>query len=198
MDVVLATSNKGKVREIALYLPQFNVIPYSDLLEPFEIVEDGEDFKSNALIKARAVQNALNRDDVIILADDSGISVPTLGGEPGLFSARYAGSSASDLDNLNLLVKKLSQIGLKNSEAYYTCAIALKIGEVEYVTHGFMHGRVIDTPRGKNGFGYDPIFCPKGFDKTLGELDDDVKKSLSHRSKAIKRAGMVLKNFLSE
>ena len=198
MDIVLATSNKGKVRELALYLPEFNVIPYSDLLTPFEIVEDGNDFKENALIKARAVYEALKRDDVIVLADDSGISVTALGGEPGLFSARYAGAGASDEDNLNLLIKKLSQIGLKKSDAHYTCAIVLKIGEIEYTTHGFMHGEVIDTPRGTNGFGYDPIFCPKGFDKTLGELDDEIKKSLSHRSKAINRAGIVLKNFLSQ
>lgn len=196
MDIVLATSNKGKVREIALYLPEFKVIPYSDLLPQFDIVEDGEDFKSNALIKARAVYDALKRDDVIVLADDSGISVQALGGEPGVFSARYAGDGATDLDNINLLIKRLSQMGLKKSRAYYTCAIALKMGEHEYTLHGFMYGEVIDTPRGANGFGYDPIFCPKGFDKTLGELDDKIKKSLSHRSKAIARAKIVLKNLL--
>ena len=195
MKLVLATSNKGKVKEIKYIYDDMDVAAYSDLIEPFEIEENGATFKENALIKARAVFAALDDKDVIVIADDSGISVDELGGEPGIYSARYAGVDASDKDNLNKLVESLKEKGLRGSKAHYTAAIALVTKDAEFTIHGWMYGDVITTPRGENGFGYDPIFIPEGYDKTLGELDNETKKSLSHRSQALKHTKSVLRSI---
>ncbi len=195
MKLVLATSNKGKVREIREYCDSFEVIPYSELIEEFEIVEDGSTFKENALIKARAVYEALGRKDVIVLADDSGISVDALGGEPGIYSARYAGEGADDKQNLQKLIDELKKRGLRESNAHYTAAMAIVSRLGEQTVHGWMYGKVITTPCGENGFGYDPIFIPEGFEQTLGELGGDVKKELSHRSKALRLAKTLIKTI---
>ena len=192
MKLVLATGNKGKVREITAMYSDFEVIPYSKIIEAFEIIEDEPDFKGNALIKARAVFKALNDEDAIVFADDSGISVEVLNAEPGVFSARYAGPDATDKDNLNKLMKSVKEKGFEGSPAFYTAAIAIVCKEGEYTTHGWMHGNVVVEPRGKGGFGYDPCFIPLGFEKTLGELEDDVKSKLSHRSQALANARPVL------
>ncbi len=185
MKIILATSNRGKIREITEIFAQDEIIPFSDLLGDMEIVEDGEDFAANALIKARAVAKRVDDDDFVVLSDDSGITVPALNNEPGIFSARYAGAGAKDIDNLNKLIKELGKKGLTEAPAFYTAAVAVVTKEAEYVAHGWMHGKVIDRARGDGGFGYDPIFIPKGYDKTLAELDPIVKRRLSHRSKAL-------------
>lgn len=192
MKLVLATSNKGKVREITAMYSDFEVIPFSDLIETFEIIEDQPDFKGNALIKARAVYEALGDEEAIVFSDDSGISVDALGGEPGVLSARYGGPDASDKDNLYKLMEAVKEKGLNSSSAFYTAAIAIVSKEGEYTTHGWMYGDVITEPRGDGGFGYDPCFVPKGYDKTLGELDDTIKSKLSHRSQALANAKPVL------
>lgn len=192
MKLVLATSNQGKVKEIKYIYDDMDVVAYSDLIEPFEIEETGSTFKENALIKARAVFEALDDKDVVVIADDSGISVDALDGAPGIYSARYAGVDASDRDNLNKLIDALKEKGLQSSKAHYTAAIAVVTKNAEFTIHGWMYGDVITTLRGENGFGYDPIFIPKGYDKTLGELDDKTKKSLSHRSQALKHTKSVL------
>jgi len=195
MQLILATSNKGKVREIQALCKDFEVIPYSQLMEEFEIVEDGNSFKENALIKARAVFNALKRDDIVVMADDSGISVDVLDGSPGIYSARHAGKGANDKDNLNKLIQDIKVKGAAFSPAHYTAAIAIVTKKGEYVVHGWMHGEAISEARGEKGFGYDPMFIPLGHNKTLGELDDDVKKELSHRAKALKLAKIVLQTL---
>ncbi len=224
MQLVLASGNKGKLREFQAILEDMSIIPYSELMKPFEIVEDGDTFAANALIKARAIYRGLTlgSDPCIIIADDSGISVPALGGEPGIYSARYAGEGASDKDNLYKLIDTLKSRGIERTPAYYTAAIAIVSARGEYVVHGWMHGEVIAEARGDRGFGYDPMFIPyRGLilddlsahrldgadessagltpsiseqlkDKTLGELDDEVKKSISHRSKALKLARPIM------
>jgi len=192
MKIVLATSNKGKVREIIELLHDREVFPYTELIEGFEIVEDGESFKANALIKARAVYAALGDENAIVVADDSGISVDALDGAPGIYSARYGGEGASDRDNLLKLVESLKEKGADTSPAHYTAAIAIVSREGESCVHGWMYGEVITELRGENGFGYDPIFIPDGYEQTLGELDNDVKKGLSHRSKALELAKVLI------
>lgn len=192
MNVVLATSNKGKVREIIELLHDRQVHPYTDLIEGFEIVEDGSTFQENALIKARAVYAALGDENAVVIADDSGISVDALGGEPGIYSARYGGEGASDRDNLLKLVEALKEKNLQTSPAHYTAAIAVVSREGERCVHGWMYGDVITELRGENGFGYDPIFIPAGYHQTLGELPNDVKKGLSHRSKALALAKILI------
>ncbi len=195
MKLVLATSNKGKVREIKALCEDFEVIPYSEFIQEFEIVEDGDTFKENALIKARAVFKALNDENVIVLADDSGISVDVLGGKPGIYSARHAGENANDKDNLYKLIEDIKEAGVKSSPAHYTAAIAIVTKNGEYCVHGWMYGTALTEAIGDGGFGYDPMFIPLGYDKTLGELDDETKKKLSHRAKALKLAKIILKTF---
>ena len=190
MKIVIASSNKGKIKEIKEILKNYEVIPYTDLIEPFEIEENGKSFKENAIIKAKAISEKLP--NFIVLADDSGISVPILDYEPGIFSARYAGEGASDKDNLNKLINELKKRGIKKTPAFYTAAIALATPYGVFTTHGFMRGEVIDEARGNKGFGYDPMFIPKGFDKTLGELDESIKKQISHRAKALNLANKIL------
>ncbi len=195
MKLVLATSNKGKVREIKELYSEYDVIAYSELIDEFEIIEDADSFKENALIKARAVYKALDDEDAVVIADDSGISVDILGGEPGIYSARYAGDGASDKDNLYKLIDEVKAKNVTSSPAHYTAAIAIVTKNAEFCVHGWMYGDVITKAMGDGGFGYDPMFIPKGYDKTLGELDDEIKKELSHRSKALSLANVILKNL---
>jgi len=196
MKIVLATGNRGKVREFQ-QMCQDEVVPFSDLLGKMEIVEDGESFAQNALIKARTIfeklQDKYPQESYLVISDDSGISLPLLDGAPGIYSARYAGEGASDKDNLYKLIDAVRSKGLKRTPAYYTAAIAIVSPYGEYVVHGWMHGEVIDEARGEKGFGYDPMFIPEGFEQTLGELEDDVKSELSHRSKALALAKPIIK-----
>lgn len=194
MKVILATSNKGKIKEISEICKDTQIVAFSDIIKPFEIEENGCSFKENALIKARAVYNAVGDKDAIVLADDSGISVDVLDGEPGIFSARYAGINATDKENLNKLIQALKQKGVTSSRAHYTTAIALIAKGAEYTTHGWMYGKVITQVRGDGGFGYDPMFIPDGFDKTLGELDENIRQEIYHRSQALKLVKIILAN----
>ncbi len=192
MRLILATSNRGKIKEIKQMCEDYEVLAYSDLIDEFDIVEDGDTFKDNALIKARAVFEALDDKNAIVLADDSGISIDILDGAPGIYSARFAGVDADDKDNLKKVVDTLHVKSVKSSKAHYTAAIAIVSNTQESTLHGWMYGKVIDTPRGDRGFGYDPIFIPDGYDKTLGELEESVKKELSHRSQALSLAKIIL------
>jgi len=195
LKLVLATSNKGKVREIKALCAEYEVIPYSELIQEFEIIEDAPTFKGNALIKARAVFEAIGDDTITVIADDSGISVEVLDGAPGIYSARYGGEDANDKDNLYKLMKDIKAKGVENSPAFYTAAIAIVTKSSERTVHGWMYGTALTEAKGEGGFGYDPMFIPLGYDKTLGELDDEIKKRLSHRSKALNLAKKVLKTL---
>jgi len=195
MKLVLATGNKGKLREFK-QMCKDEVVPFSDLLGEFDIVEDGDTFAANALIKARTIYEKLGvkdpATDYLVISDDSGISLPVLDGAPGIYSARYAGVGVTDKDNLYKLIDAVKEKGLKSTPAYYTAAIAIVSKYGEYVVHGWMHGDVLDEARGDKGFGYDPIFIPAGMELTLGELDDDVKSKISHRGKALELAKPII------
>lgn len=196
MKIVLATGNKGKLREFR-QMCQSEVLAYSELMEAFEIVEDGDTFAANALIKARTIYEKLG-EGYIVISDDSGISLPVLEGAPGIYSARYAGEGASDKDNLYKLIDAVKAKGLKHTPAYYTAAIAIVSKYGEYVVHGWMHGEVIDEARGDKGFGYDPMFIPAGYEKTLGELDDGIKEKISHRGQALGLAKPIIGMLISK
>ncbi|NPA03722.1 MAG: RdgB/HAM1 family non-canonical purine NTP pyrophosphatase [Epsilonproteobacteria bacterium] len=189
MRVILASSNKGKIKEIQAILG-VETIPYQEILGDIEIEESGKSFKENAIIKAKSIFEKLPNE--IVIADDSGLSVLALNNEPGIFSARYAGKNATDKENLEKLVLKLKEKGVNSSKAFYTAAIAIASPSGIFTTHGWMWGKVVTTPKGDNGFGYDPIFIPEGFDKTLGELDSSVKEQISHRKKALELAKILL------
>ena len=195
MRIILATSNQGKVREFQAWIGEHEVLAYSDVIEPFEIEETGLSFKENALIKARAVYEGLGDKNVTVLSDDSGISVPALGGIPGIYSARFAGANAGAKENLNKLIQTLKDNALTRTPAFYTAAVALVCAKGEFCVHGWVHGEAIAGARGNNGFGYDPMFIPEGYEQTLGELDESVKKAFSHRARALELAHIVLKSL---
>ena len=196
MKIVLATGNKGKLREFQT-MCQDEVVPFSELLGAFEIIEDGDTFSQNALIKARTIYEKLG-EEYLVISDDSGISLPILDGAPGIYSARYAGEGVTDKENLYKLIDSVKQKGLASTPAYYTAAIAIVSKYGEYVVHGWMHGDVLGEARGEKGFGYDPMFIPKGYSKTLGELDDGTKSKISHRGKALALARPIIRMLKSK
>lgn len=196
MKIVLATGNADKVKEIKEFYKEFEVYALNEVIKPFEIVEDGKTFKENALIKANAVFNALDKnqkDEFIVLSDDSGICVDALNGEPGIYSARFSGEDATDKTNRAKLIDELGKRNLSYSNAHYTACIALASKFGSYTTHGFMYGKVIDKERGENGFGYDFMFVPNGYEKTIGELDESIKLQISHRTQGLELAKHILK-----
>jgi XTP/dITP diphosphohydrolase len=195
MKIVLATGNKGKVKEFKYLMPNDDVVAYTDIISEFDIIEDEKTFQENAIIKVKAVEEKIRKvlnEPYIIISDDSGITVPALNNEPNIYSARYAGKDATDKDNLNKLISRLKEENQERTKAFYTASIAIYYNDNIYTVHGWMHGDVIDKSIGENGFGYDPIFIPNGYDKTLGELNNEIKKSFSHRSKALSLAKKVI------
>lgn len=199
MKIILASANRGKIEEFKNLLPNNNVFAYSDILGKFDIDETGSSFKENAIIKASEVNEKLKQigeKDFVVISDDSGISLPILQNTPGVFSARYAKVGASDKENNTKLISKLDELNLDRTPAFYTACIAIIYNDLIYTVHGFMHGMAINKELGTNGFGYDPLFIPNGFDKTLGELDFEVKQEFSHRNRALKLAKKVLEVIL--
>lgn len=192
MKIVLATSNQGKIKELKELMPHDEVCAFEELTGKMEIEETGATFKENAIIKAKTVYEKLNDANAIVISDDSGISVPLFNNEPGIYSARYAGIDANDKKNNAKLLAKLKAAQVKSTPAFYTACMAIVYKAEVYTVHGWMHGSVIDEERGENGFGYDPMFIPNGYDKTLGELENSIKKSFSHRSCALALAKKVL------
>lgn len=195
MKIVLASANKGKMAEFEELMPNDKVIAFSEILGKIEIDEDKDTFKGNAIKKAQTIYDELQKigfGDVVVISDDSGISVPALGNAPGVYSARYAGTNASDKENNEKLKSELNRLGLEKTKAFYTACIAIVYKSEVYTVHGFMYGEVLNKEIGTNGFGYDPMFIPKGYDKTLGELSSEIKKEFSHRSRALNLAKKVL------
>ena len=188
VEVVLATHNAHKVAEFQHILgermPGLTVLPY-DGPEP---VEDGTSFDENAFIKARAAASHSGR---IALADDSGIAVDVMGGAPGIFSARWAGPGRGAEANLELLLAQLGDIRHPHRTAHFHCTIALVVPDAagtpfEYAAVGEWPGRIATERAGVNGFGYDPIFLPDGFDVSAAELVPEVKNAHSHRARAFR------------
>ncbi len=187
MKLIIASNNAHKIYEIKKILSgKFDeILSLRDAGIDHETVEDGETFMENAMKKAREIAEISGE---CALADDSGITAHALGGEPGIFSARYAGihgMHASDEENNKLLLKNLSD--KEDKTAHYTSAIALVYPSGKEVTaEGYMYGKIIDTPRGERGFGYDPIFVMDGEKRTVAEMTDEEKNSVSHRANALK------------
>ena len=196
MKIVLASANKGKIVEFEKLMPNDEVIAFSEILGQIEIDEDQNSFKGNAIKKARTIYDLLIEkefdNDVIVISDDSGITVPALNNEPGIYSARYAGLNASDKENNAKLIENLNKQNLEKTPAFYSACIAIIYKNETYTVHGWMHGVVINKEIGAGGFGYDPMFIPEGFKQTLGELGYEVKKEFSHRTKALNLAMKVL------
>ena len=195
MKIVLATNNRGKIAELRELLAgeAVEVVSIADATSaPFVVVEDGDTFADNAIKKARAA-SALT--GLVALADDSGLEVDALGGAPGVRSARFAGEHASDEENIAALVAALGAKNRTSSPARFRCAIALSdpTEPAPVVVEGTCEGSVTITPRGKNGFGYDPIFVVEGTNRTMAELAAAEKNSLSHRARALAKMRDVLR-----
>ncbi len=186
--LVLASGNKHKIKEIAQMLPEFEVVGYKDFGYDFEIEENGQTFYENALIKAKTVCERLN---LPALADDSGICVDALGGEPGIYSARYAGDG-DDNHNNQLLLKNMQ--GVKDRRAKFVCCMVFYKPNGEIITAtGETHGQIMETVQGENGFGYDPLFFSDDLQKCLGLASAEEKNKVSHRFRAIKELRVKLK-----
>lgn len=189
-QIVFASHNKNKALEIAELLPKnLTLVTLADLQFFDEINETGSTLPENALIKARFVSNKFNLN---CFADDSGLEIEALNGEPGVFSARYAGIEKNDESNMN---KVLSHLQFEtNRNARFVTVIALLKDGVEYLFEGEIKGKITREKKGTNGFGYDPIFIPDGYEKTFAELTKEEKNLISHRSIAVKK----LLRFLNE
>ena len=186
MEIVLATRNKGKIRELerifAITLPGVKLLGTDAFPDLADVAETEDTFEGNALLKARAVSHFTN---LPAIADDSGLAVDHLGGAPGIFSARYSGVHGDDQANLNKVLREMD--GVTNRKAQFVCAAAFVAPRgYELVLRAEMVGNLIDAPRGEKGFGYDPIFIPIGFNQTTGEMDPELKDSISHRGKAMR------------
>ncbi len=178
--IVLASGNAHKIKEIGQMLPDYEVVGYKELGFDFEIEEDGKTFYENALIKAKAVATALN---LPALADDSGICVDALDGQPGIYSARYAGDGVDEHNN-ELLLKNMQ--GKQNRNAKFVCCMVFYKPDGRIITAtGETHGEILDKCYGENGFGYDPLFFSTDLNKCLGLATDKEKNSISHRFRAI-------------
>lgn len=188
MKLVLATHNAHKVQEVGAILGAavagLELVGY-DGPEP---KEDGTSFLENALIKARA---AFAHTGMPAIADDSGIAVEILGGSPGIFSARWAGGR-DNVQNRQLLLSQLDDVRDEDRAASFVCTIALVTTEGEVSFTGIWPGRVARQETGANGFGYDPVFIPEGFEVSAAELEPEVKNALSHRSLALQQLASYL------
>jgi XTP/dITP diphosphohydrolase len=191
-ELVIATRNLGKLREMADFLKP--VVPRILSLRDFpgihEIVEDGPTFAENAVKKARIVARRTGR---WTLADDSGLAVDALQGRPGIFSSRYAGEGASDTEKIQKLLQEMASIPEGQRQARFICVMALSSpGGATQVVEGECQGWITFQPRGQEGFGYDPVFLVPGFDRTMAELPLEVKNRISHRAKALEKIRRVL------
>lgn len=185
--LLLASRNRKKLAELrrilAPRLPDLEVLGLDDVPAYDEVPESGATFTDNALIKAR---EGHRQTGLATVADDSGLTVDALNGMPGIFSARWCGRHGDDEANLRLLLGQLADVPDDRLGAAFVCSAAYVDDRGELVTDGRMPGRLVREPRGANGFGYDPIFVPDGYDVTSAELDSDTKDAVSHRGKALR------------
>ena len=184
--VVLATRNPHKIAELRAILAETGVsidlVGVNEVPGLPDVAETGVTFAENALLKA--VETA-RRTGLPSIADDSGLCVDVLGGAPGIFSARWAGKHGDDAANLDLLLAQLADIADEHRRAHFTCAAALALPDgAEVVREGRIDGTLLHARRGTNGFGYDPIFLPDGYDRTTAELSAAEKNAISHRTRA--------------
>jgi XTP/dITP diphosphohydrolase len=187
IELVVATRNAHKTREIQHILgPGFTVRDLEAHPEVSEILESGNSFEENAKLKPLAASRQL---PALVIGEDSGLEVDALGGAPGIYSARYAGASATNRDKIDKLLRELAQVRATDDRrrARFRCVVALaRNGNLLGIFEGIVEGRIADEARGDGGFGYDPIFIPEGFEQTFGELPTEVKNTISHRAKAIR------------
>jgi len=182
--IILASSNAHKIKEFRDMLKDLNIeiLSLKDVGFYQEIPETGTTFKENSYIKARTI---FDKYHLPVIADDSGLSVDILNGGPGVYSHRFSGENATDKENRTKMISELEKHNVNSSKAHFTCVITY-IDEVKMiVTEGFLYGEIIKEERGDNGFGYDPIFYLREYNKTVAELPESEKNKISHRHNAL-------------
>ena len=196
MEILLATANLHKLRE---FRDMFRSLPHIELISLHQFndycppEETGETFKDNAILKAEHAARHFNRR---VLADDSGLVVPAIGGDPGVRSRRYAGDEATDLENRQKLLNAMKHLRDHERTAYFECCLTLASpGGVQKSFEGICEGFIIEESRGSHGFGYDPLFVKNDYEKTFAELDEGIKNRISHRHKAFERLSTFLETL---
>ncbi|MFA7323445.1 MAG: RdgB/HAM1 family non-canonical purine NTP pyrophosphatase [Candidatus Nanopelagicales bacterium] len=198
VKVVLASKNAHKLIELRRILEQvgldIELVGTAEFPDLPDVEETGTTFAANALIKARSIAAVTG---LPAIADDSGIMVDALNGMPGIYSARWAGTHGDDVANLNLLIAQLDHVPANRRGAAFHCAAAIvtPAGD-ERVVEGTIDGTLLTQPRGTNGFGYDPIFVPLGYQVTTAEMSDDEKDAISHRARALQALVPVIEQLL--
>lgn len=187
-EIVVATKNAGKIKELRELLADLplQLKSLDEFPKLVEAEETGASFAENAVIKA---QSYALQTELWSLADDSGLEVEALDGAPGVFSARYAGENATDEEKIAKLLRELDKTADCRRLARFVCAMAIsdEKGAIRFLTEGVCRGKIAVTSRGANGFGYDPIFVPEGFERTFGELSGEAKQKISHRARAMRK-----------
>lgn len=192
-EIILATSNQHKKKELTeIFNNKINFKTLNEIGFNDKIIENGKTFIENSLIKCRAVFNAIKKP---VMADDSGLCVKTLHGEPGIFSARYGGKGLTDKQRYEYLLKNIKE--KDDLSASFVCALVLYVNPNNiYIVQEEVKGEITFEARGNNGFGYDPVFFIPEFGKTAAELTNDEKNSISHRGKAAKMMKKIIENIL--
>ena len=202
IELIIATTNSGKLREIRELLKDLDVkiTSLSDYPDAPKVEEDGKNFAQNAIKKAAAIALYTKK---LTLGEDSGLEVKALGNRPGIYSARFAGNGATDKKNNAKLLRELRGVPLKKRQARYRCFAALVDGQPACrtgrridVVSGSCAGVIALKGKGRNGFGYDPLFLIPRYNKTFGELDRAVKSKISHRARALNKVKKVLKKYV--
>jgi XTP/dITP diphosphohydrolase len=196
--LLIATTNSGKMREYRMLLKgvPYHLVSLSDAGVAISVTEAGKTFEENACLKAQIIAQ---ESQLLTLADDSGLEVDALGGEPGVMSARYAGENATDAERVSYLLAKLTGIAREKRTARFRCVIAVaRPGGSTEICDGECHGFIATEPHGKNGFGYDPIFLVPELGKTIAELPVEIKNRISHRGRAAKKARRLLNRMARE
>jgi XTP/dITP diphosphohydrolase len=202
MKIVLATHNRHKVDEIKNIFSDssLELLSLDNFPEIGEIIEDRMTLEENARKKARFVFDTIENSkskigNFISLADDTGLEVDALGGRPGVYSARYSGEKATYDENNRKLLLELKNIPPEQRTARFRCAISIIGKNIDKIAIGDMPGRILNEARGKNGFGYDPLFVPEGYERSYAEMDSNLKNKLSHRAKALGEVRRILKEL---
>ena len=199
LELVVASTNIHKVRELRAMLKPFvrlDLLSLSDFPNYVPPEETGKTFEENASLKAEHAAKALHR---WVIADDSGLVVPALGGAPGVLSARYAGNDATDLENRKKLLEEIQHLMEEDRQAFFECSIALASPEgLRKCVKGICEGVLLMKDRGGSGFGYDPLFVKHGYNKTFAELGESVKNRISHRRKALDKLLLSLETLMGQ
>ena len=189
MKLCFVSNNKNKLSEVSSILKNIEIISLDDIGFNEDIPETGSSLEENSQLKAKCIYDKFKID---CFADDTGLEIESLNGEPGVYSARYAGNRSNSQDNIGLVLKKMKNFTSRNAQ--FTTIITLYLDSKVYVFDGSVKGTISSKPIGKFGFGYDSIFIPKGHDITFAQMTSEDKNKISHRKKAIKKLNMFLLN----